>query len=322
MSLTILIPTFNRPRELSRLLDSFSTLKPNMVSIIIGDNSNNNETKNVVKEYKEKLNCNIDYYHHKNNLGFDGNIFFLASKPKSSYAWFVGDDDIFVNGAIDIILENLLLYKPDIGFVDFTFNQNLIVNCNNVSIKTISLKKYIEINGPKFIFLSMNIINTKLCLDNLNKINKEDPDHKEIAHAAILFKCKPSSKVLVFNKKLIVNAGAQRHYQEKSINSDIFIIYTRIILSLVKLWKKSLHCKNLLASFRYYVYVYFHSFRRVYAISRVYKITFKEIFFTFKLDPSIFIPTLFVSLFPKTLIKLSYIIYVRFNLKKLFWNLN
>lgn len=322
MYLTILIPTFNRPKEISRLLDSFSTLKPDLVNFIIGDNSNNNETKNVIIEYKKKPNFNIDYYHHQNNLGFDGNIFFLASKPKSTYAWFVGDDDIFVNGAIDIVIENLLKYKPDMGFVDFTFNQNLIVNRKDIKVKNISLKKYIEINGPKFIFLSMNIIKTKLCLDNLNKINIEDPDHKEIAHAAILLKCKPSSNVLIFNKDLIVNAGAQRHYQENSINSDIFILYTRIILSLVKLWEKSLHSKNLLASFKYYNYVYFHSFRRVYAISRVYKITFKEIFFTFKLDPSIFIPTLFVSLLPKTLIKISYTIYVRFNLKKLFWNLS
>ena len=322
MFLSILIPTFNRPDYLLRLLNSFKCSNLDLVEIIVGDNSEDDLTEKVCLDFKKSLGCNFTYYHHQKNLGFDGNVFFLAAKSNARYSWFVGDDDVFLKGAIDVVLQSLLKFQPDLSFANFTFNHSYLINRSSIEINQTTLKKYIIENGPKFLFLSINIIKTELNKNALNKINLEDSSHREIGHAALVLSMKPNSTVITYDQSLIVNAGAERHHQSGSITSKSFDLYTRIIFSLVNLWKKSPIRKSFLASFMYYSYTFIHSFRRIYAISRVYDLSLREIIITFKIGFFTFIPTLLVILIPKPLNKLFYKIYIKSRLKKLFWKFN
>ncbi len=53
-NLSILIPTYNRPKMLMECLNSIINNIDFEYEIIISDNSNNDNTKNAIKNFKEK----------------------------------------------------------------------------------------------------------------------------------------------------------------------------------------------------------------------------------------------------------------------------
>ena len=52
MNISIVIPTCNRPVELKKCLDSCIQQTLTLYEIIIGDDSNNDRTKNLINVYK------------------------------------------------------------------------------------------------------------------------------------------------------------------------------------------------------------------------------------------------------------------------------
>ena len=50
------------------------------------------------------------------NLGFDGNIFTLYMKARGRYLWFLSDDDSFLPGAVDRLLQ-IVKFEKDCGLI-------------------------------------------------------------------------------------------------------------------------------------------------------------------------------------------------------------
>lgn len=94
-SLDILVPTYNRARSVSKLIN-FILRKIQkakvQTKIIVSDNCSSDNTFIYLKKIKEK-NDNLLIYKQKQNIGATNNCEFLVSKSSATYIMFMADDD-------------------------------------------------------------------------------------------------------------------------------------------------------------------------------------------------------------------------------------
>lgn len=133
-TVSICIPSYNRPNELVRLLESIDTNCCKEIEIIIcEDNSPKRfEIINGVEKFKINSNFNIHLHLNKYNLGYDGNLRNLINLASGDYIIFMGDDDQFNTPNI-------------LPFIEFIKNNNSL----GYILKT---HKYIHRNGKEEIF--------------------------------------------------------------------------------------------------------------------------------------------------------------------------
>lgn len=104
---SICIPTYSRPLELKRLLESIDTTKVDDVDIVISENCSPKqaETRAVVEEYKQHSPFEVHYFENEKNLGYDRNIRVLLKRATGKFCVFFSDDDLFMPGAMDQYVE-------------------------------------------------------------------------------------------------------------------------------------------------------------------------------------------------------------------------
>lgn len=99
--LSICIPTFNRSTLLERLLLSIlecGDSRPD-VEIVVSDNASTDNTTDILKEYSSRL-PNLRWSSSPKNRGFAENLLRVAGMARAQYCLWVGDDDLFIKGAI------------------------------------------------------------------------------------------------------------------------------------------------------------------------------------------------------------------------------
>lgn len=115
--LSICIPSFNRDLELKRLLESIDVSEENIndIEIVIREDlsQKRKEIAAVVNEYKLKSPYTVNYIENEKNYGYDKNIRSVAESAAGEWVIFMGDDDMFVPGALD-------------GYIDFLRNDQKI----------------------------------------------------------------------------------------------------------------------------------------------------------------------------------------------------
>ena len=128
--LSVCIPAYNRPSELFRLLESIDCKEFSDVEIIICEDKSpkREDITKVVKKFIEHTNYQVIYCENIVNYGYDKNLQELISKSKSSFITFMGDDDVFVPGAL-IKLIKFLRENRDLGYV-LKSHQQLFKNGN------------------------------------------------------------------------------------------------------------------------------------------------------------------------------------------------
>lgn len=115
--LTVAIPTYNRDKYLysclSCIYESFSRLNEldrNSIEIIVSDNSENNDSLEVVR-LKEFSKLRIIYIKNIKNIGSDQNLANSYIKSNSTYSMLIGDDDYvekcFFKEILPILRENI-----------------------------------------------------------------------------------------------------------------------------------------------------------------------------------------------------------------------
>jgi glycosyltransferase involved in cell wall biosynthesis len=115
--ISICIPSYNRPQELIRLLDSIDIHDNELEIIICEDNSPKQpEINSRINDYQADSNLNIKYYENTENLGYDGNIREISKKATGEYIIYMGDDDQFVPGALSKIIDFLKAHR-ELGYV-------------------------------------------------------------------------------------------------------------------------------------------------------------------------------------------------------------
>lgn len=104
--LSICIPTYKRSNYLKRALESLEIQLANnssladIVEVIVSDNCSPDDTKEVVLSFQSRIK-NLTYAYNEKNVGFDMNIYNIVTKASGKYCWYLGDDDIIINGGLE-----------------------------------------------------------------------------------------------------------------------------------------------------------------------------------------------------------------------------
>jgi glycosyltransferase involved in cell wall biosynthesis len=108
--LSISIPTYNRSKylgdTLKQLHSELADCKRGEVELIVSDNASPDETESVVKGFKE-VGLALRYVRNNQNIGSDANIAQCFNLAKGNYVLILGDDDLFVDGGLSDLLDEL-----------------------------------------------------------------------------------------------------------------------------------------------------------------------------------------------------------------------
>lgn len=100
--LSICIPTYNRSKFIAKQLELILPITEKFkIPIFISDNSDNAETKNVIKSISSNL---ITYSQNEHNI-IDRNFLKVIQLPSSKYRWLLSDSNYFTEDLLITILE-------------------------------------------------------------------------------------------------------------------------------------------------------------------------------------------------------------------------
>lgn len=116
--ISICIPTYNRPMQLKRMLESIDTTKVDDIDIVISENCSpkQKETRKVVEEYQKTHPYEVHYFENDRNLGYDKNIRAAVARATGRFCMFFSDDDMAMPGALDEYIEFVQKHK-DVGYI-------------------------------------------------------------------------------------------------------------------------------------------------------------------------------------------------------------
>ena len=115
---SICIPSYNRPKELKRLLESIDTKLLNDVQIVICEDKapKRAEVRTVVEEFIKQTRYDVKYIENHENLGHGGNLRECIKQAEGEYVIYMGDDDMFIPEAFDNFFSFLKEHK-DCGYI-------------------------------------------------------------------------------------------------------------------------------------------------------------------------------------------------------------
>jgi len=117
--LSICIPAFNRPQELSELLDSIASEAPGDWEILVSEDCSpkREEIVEVVNRFaREHEHFEVRLLTTPENLGYDANLRFLIDHAEGRYCALMGDDDLWCAGALREI-SNAIDAVPEVGVI-------------------------------------------------------------------------------------------------------------------------------------------------------------------------------------------------------------
>lgn len=99
MLFSIVVLSYNRPKQIERILEKFIGVENSCFNLIIKDDISPkaDEIKNIFEVYKQKLNFEVILHTNANNLGYDRNLLDSFYITDSEYIFLLSDDD-FVDG--------------------------------------------------------------------------------------------------------------------------------------------------------------------------------------------------------------------------------
>ena len=123
IKLSLCIPTYNRPEEFRRMFSKVMVQITDDVEIVIRDDSNTSETKNIFDELVRDRNINKQY-HVGEKIGLDAASLFLFERAKGEFVWLFSDDDELLDGGIAEVLA-IINVNPDLSAIWANFDSDL-----------------------------------------------------------------------------------------------------------------------------------------------------------------------------------------------------
>jgi abequosyltransferase len=205
--LTISIPTYNRSKYLGETLrqlhSELAGCDRSEVEIIVSDNTSLDETESVVTKVIES-GLELTYIRNKENIGSDANIAQCFKLAQGKYVLILGDDDLFVDGALSKLLDELrdseygVVCLRSYGF-DHDFRKEYPgEGSNNKSYNKTGA--FLADIGPLITFISGCVINKSL----LPKINANDYCGENLVQVHLVIQASVKAKQnLLINRYMI-----------------------------------------------------------------------------------------------------------------------
>ncbi len=89
--LSICIPTYNRPKRISSLLDQILSFKGSNIEVVVGDDNPSSALTNEI--IRRDADPRLKYFRNKKNLGMDGNMLKTIIRSSGEFVFILMDDD-------------------------------------------------------------------------------------------------------------------------------------------------------------------------------------------------------------------------------------
>jgi glycosyltransferase involved in cell wall biosynthesis len=101
--LSVCIPAYNRAHHLAALLDSILRQEFHDYEVVICEDMSpeRQQIAALVRKYESRYPGVLRYFENETNLGYDGNIRNLVEKASGKFCFFMGNDDIMCEGAME-----------------------------------------------------------------------------------------------------------------------------------------------------------------------------------------------------------------------------
>lgn len=195
ISLSIVIPTYNRASKLNYLLSSLFGKSCNFhtdVEVVILDNASADNTEDVVSNFSKSY--PIKYLKREKNIGMDANIASCFDAANGKYLWVLGDDEILYRGTLDYVLnlcrvENFgILYMENRGFQDGEENKvELISVPGTPDVITLSSEKMFREVNVFLTFISANIVNKSAVINSFPEFNSRSDTNTFLPQMAWMY---------------------------------------------------------------------------------------------------------------------------------------
>lgn len=151
-TISICIPTYNQPNSIRTFFDSAKDQLTDNIEVIIRDDSPNDETGRIVKEWDGKLKCPVRYFKGEKSKigGYDKALLFLTEEAKGRYLWWFGDD-ILVSDAVVRVVSLIKEKNPDF----------IWINSRNIDVES---DKGFDLGGDKIFKSGSEIFSTNVGL--------------------------------------------------------------------------------------------------------------------------------------------------------------
>ena len=149
--ISICIPSYNRPKELRRLLDSIDTAKNDEIEIVVCEDKAplRTEVNAEVNDFKARTSYRVNYVENTQNCGYDKNLRNLINNATGEYILFMGDDDMFIPKRLDGYIEFVRSHR-DCGYILRSY-QNVSADGKVKEFKYFNSDKFFEASANTYI---------------------------------------------------------------------------------------------------------------------------------------------------------------------------
>ena len=113
----VLLATYNGEKYLREQIDSILNQTYSNIRLVISDDCSKDNTREIIKEYEEKDDRVISYFHEK-NLGYVKNFEFLLTKVENDIYMLSDQDDVWLPTKIEHTYNKMVATNADLVFTD------------------------------------------------------------------------------------------------------------------------------------------------------------------------------------------------------------
>ena len=250
ISLSICIPTYNRPKAFNNLLSYLLPQINNRVEIVVRDDSTNDNSKKIFHSLVNDTKISYKYFH-GSKIGLDASNLFLLENASGDYVWWFGDDDKLLDGGIKAVLN--LIDNNDLNFIWANYavgdKANLAVDKNSGFFR--SPDDCLESIGISMGLFSTAIVKRKVASRGLIHAQKHIHGFSWAALAIVLYTASEPGRSYFLRGPFIMNTptGVDEiksiTVKDGNIKNDGFITYGVYFPKLLKDFKDRFSSKSI-----------------------------------------------------------------------------